>query len=848
VGKRSLVSAFLKSIPPGEAMVLRSAARAATRDTPFSIVADLSRDMLGLAEGAEPKEILKRLQMTAAMLYPGEADSREVRALVQAVGMLLGVKLDDDEAQIDAEERRQRISAALRRIKERLSKDQPLVICVEDVHWADSASWEVFLELLRASSDRPILGIATARPDDRVLDAATDANTVIITLDELGADERVRLVMDRFAPEEDQAALRGLADEIVSKAGGNPFFLGETVEALIERGILAESPKHAGKLVWVRKDAPVQVPTSVEALVQTRLDRLPHAEKETLTRAAVIGRVFAPADVSALVGRAVDEELAGLASRGLIDTAPSGYTFRNELTLRVAYDLLPPDERAQHHRRAAGRMLDSPAYRTGQDDAVIARHLELAGDGAAAARRYLSAAMHALDVRGSAEAFRHFTSALALLPKAAHAERFSARAEREAILRAQARRPQQLREIHHMRREAEALGDSSKVALALSRLAQLYMDVGKTPAARRTLGPALDAARKAGDRLAEAGVLRLEAALSRSIGKNAEALELCARALTLCGEDKPGFLERAQILNIRGTALWNMSRLREAIEAYAEALVIYRKLRAPRQEARALNNMGIVFSALGEYEEAIAHYKRSLKIDTELGDRAQIGLKLANIGQTYLDLGELERAEQYLVKALSLAEQVRDPGSSTDGTITLGQVYLKRGDATRAKTLFERGLDMATQNRTRYQEIRALVYLALAQLQCGDPPSGALDLARSATRLAHAAPMPIGEIYGIAVEALAMGALGTPGEAADRARDAVQLMDATRDPEGAEEILWIHAKLARAAGRDAEAKASLGRARHEVDSKAKRLRDPALRARFLASPPARDIAAAESMS
>ena len=100
-------------------------------------------------------------------------DLLDVRTAVQAVGMMLGVKDPDAAAEgIDAEERRQRIGAALRRIEERLAQDRPLVIVVEDVHWADSASWDVFLELLAQATEKPILGIATARPDDRAGDSA----------------------------------------------------------------------------------------------------------------------------------------------------------------------------------------------------------------------------------------------------------------------------------------------------------------------------------------------------------------------------------------------------------------------------------------------------------------------------------------------------------------------------------------------------------------------------------------------------------------------------------------------------------------------------------------------------
>jgi tetratricopeptide (TPR) repeat protein len=286
-----------------------------------------------------------------------------------------------------------------------------------------------------------------------------------------------------------------------------------------------------------------------------------------------------------------------------------------------------------------------------------------------------------------------------------------------------------------------------------------------------------------------------------------------------------------------------MSRLREAIEAQAEALVIYKNLRVRRQEARALNNMGIVFAAMGEYEEALGHYKRALKIDQELGDRLQIALKLANIGGVYLETGTLDKSEQYLRKAISIAEQLRDGSTLTDGHITLGQVHLKRGEPTRARRALERGLAHAVESGSRYQEIRARTYLALARLEGGDSPLEALEMARQAAQEAHTAPLPIGEIYGLAVEALALARLGRPAEAADRAAQAARLSETSRAIEGADEIWFILARLAKAAGRVDEAVAALARALGEVQSKARRLKDPALRQSLLSSSPAREILA-----
>ncbi|HUH03424.1 MAG TPA: tetratricopeptide repeat protein [Kofleriaceae bacterium] len=840
IGKRSLVLAFLEGIPQGEATIIRAAARVSTAYTPFAIVADLSRDLLGLSEGASRQEVTKRVERAALLLYPGEEQSRETRGLVQAVGLMLGGTRDEPGDDIDADERRQRVMQAMRRVESRLATDKPLIVIGEDVHWADDESSDLFREMLRTPSTRPILGIVTSRPEARVLDAAAYSGADVIRLDELDEAQRLQLVLREFAPGEN---VEPLAQQIAARTGGNPFFVREVLESLVERGIVAAEPKdseYPGLLRWIKRDVPMQVPTTVESLLATRLDRLPQNEKDALLRAAVLGRRFTARALEGVLGRSAEPELAQLVGRGLLSQQAALYSFRNDMAMSVAYGLLPVEERSRLHRIAAAQIAGPPAgatsYRPGQDDAVIARHLELAGDASAAADRYLRAANHAIDVGGNADAFRQLTRALKLLPDDDHERRFTARHQREQILGRLARRPEQLREIHNLRKDAEAIGDPSKIALAHSRLAQFYIDVGKAPAASRAVVPALEYAREAGDPLAEAEALRLRASIARLVGNNDEALELADQALALCGEEKEGLPQRAIILNNRGTILWNMGRLHEASESYAEALVIYRMLRLPRQEARALNNMGIVFAALGEFEEALAHYKSSLKIDQELGDRASLALKLANIGQTYSDLGDTDRGERYLTKALKFADQTDDHSSAVDAAISLGQLFLQKGEPRRALELLDRGLALASEHRERYQEIRALIYISLGQLEAGDPPEGALELARSATELARKAPMLVGQIYGSCAQGMALARLGRADEAAALSAHAVELLDGrVEDTEGSEQIHYMHATLCERAGRLDDARAALARARAEVEGKLGKLRDPELRSMYLGS-------------
>ena len=875
VGKASIVDAFHHKLDPTTHLVLRAVGRPSLRDNPYAMIADLTRDLFGLSEEAEPREIKRRIESMVTLLFkPGAVSAaaaggersaavaqREAKQVSDALGVLLGVKVQGAD-ELDASERRHRVYAAMRKLQSRLAEERTLVVVIEDLHWADSQSFEILTTLVRDPMDRPVLGVATARHDERTDLLAQSDKVTTILVGELGTREREELVATRFA---DAAEARALMREIVDRAGGNPFYINEILESLVERGILAPAADDAaGRLRWVRRDEAVMVPTTVEAVVASRLDRLPDVERDTIRRAALLGRIFRADDLLALTGgvapEALSRVLVRLSSRGLIAPAsaagdifargPGAYAFRNTITKEVAYQGLAPDSRALLHSVAADRLTRSASYRKGADDARLADHLLAAGDRAGAGRALMSAALYARDNAGNADAFALFSRALDQLPADAHDERYRVHGEREQILRGWGKRPAQLREVHHMRKHAAVLPGADgrrREADAFSRLGLLYLDVGKHAAARRELDRALALSREAGDVLAESEALRLLATLLMNIGKNAEAIELAQKALAVVGEtiDRDRLLARAQALNAVGNVHVHTGHLRDAVSSYAEALVIYRRLGVRRLEAATLNNMGWVFVGLGEYEEALVHYKRSLRLAQELGDRAGIGVKLANIGQTYADLGDFERARRYLDKALELHQTLGDQPGLADALISLAQVALRESKPEEAEVELERGLELASETRNRYQEIRALVYLAFCRLERGGAAAaeGAFELAQSATRLAREAEIANGEVYGLCAEALALARAGRQQEALARSTQAVALFDSDRDVDSPEEVLFIHARTARAAGAESVAREALRRAHAEVQRKARRLRDPSWRARYLAAPPARDIVA-----
>jgi predicted ATPase/class 3 adenylate cyclase len=845
LGKRTLVAALLGSLPPGEATILRAQAHPSMSDAPYALASDLVRDFLGLDDLSEPREVRRRIEAALPLFHPGPADEPEARELAGGIGLLLGVHIPGAPAVDDPTERRHRIFRSIERVGAELAAQRPLIVVVEEMHFADPQS----LDLLRALIGHPrrsaIIGICTARPDERMRAALADPNIMqqhIVEIGELPPGEREQVLAARFG---DDPAARPLVEQILARTGGNPFYMHELVESLVERGIVRAD---GDRLIWQDQQATLPVPTTVEALVAVRLERLPVPEREAILRAAVLGFRVIPAELAAVLGRDVNAELRALAARGLLDPDGKGaYLFHDQITQELAYRSVPKDERRALHQRAAG-LVERRESRHPEAAALLAQHALAAGDRTAAARHTLAAARAAKDVAASLAAFEHLGRARTLLGPEDQVLRFDIASERAEILRLLGRRPGELRELSRMRRAARETASAARHGQALGRLARFEHEIGRAGRALDYAAEALALARQGGDVMTEVQALRTSALVLHGLGKTTEALAHTEAALALCttaparANEREWWRERGQVMNARGLILLQTGDYAEAMAAYAEAMVLFRRAGAHRLESAALSNLGVVAVALTEYEEALGYYHRALLIDRKIGSRAALAAKLAHVGEAYVHLGDLERAERYLERALTVQRVLGDRAQDAATLVTLGRLALRRRDLARARELGERGLARAVASSDRYQEIRALVYLALTCLALGDAEPGALELARRTTALSEESRIPQGLAWGLVLEGLALASAGRPDEGARRSASAADLLESGPHVQDRDEILYLHARVLRAAGRPAEAARAIRRAHAELEDKLARIRLPERRARYLGSSPAREIA------
>ncbi|MGV0851962.1 ATP-binding protein [Mycolicibacterium phlei] len=367
------------------------------RDIPFHAVTRLLRAGTGVAElaGADARARLRTL-------VPADADPQDVVLLDD----LLGIGDPDVPLpQIDPDARRRRLTALINSAT--LARTTPGLFLIEDVHWIDAASESLLTDLLAVIPRSPSMVVMTSRPEyEGVLMRAHHAQT--IALSPLGDRETAELLAELLG---DDPSVREITATIIERVCGNPFFAEEMVRELVQRGALTGERGHH---VCRTAAADVSVPVTVQAAIEARIDRLGPSSRRALSVASVIGARF-DADLLAALGvePAVDE----LVKAELVDQVRFGahpeYTFRHPLIRAVAYESQLRTDRADLHRQVAAVIEARFPAAADENAALIAEHLEAAGEAHAAYRWHMRAATWAT-YRDISAARRSWERALAI--------------------------------------------------------------------------------------------------------------------------------------------------------------------------------------------------------------------------------------------------------------------------------------------------------------------------------------------------------------------------------------------------------------------------------------------------
>ena len=836
IGKTALVATFAGELPPN-ARLVRVECSPVRQELPLSAIAELVRDIIGTT-GEEPfEEVCSLIARAGGGAAHAGGESPLVARLAELVTNRQAGYGDDE----DAASRRRAVTSGVRLLFAAIAMQTPLVVIFEGLQWADKPSIELLTEITKTPDPLPILVVLVTRPDERL--ASLLEGVVRIEIRGLTTEEQVRLVELRLGVRD---GVRQVCADLMPRVAGNPFFLLEMVDALLERGALeireSASGEHADgedRHALVRSEhegaAGTALPSTLEQLVADRLLELPREELAVVEWLAIAGGPLSTQELASLMRATSADAIVRLCARGLCDWKGETIDFRHLLTRDVAYAALEPAARARMHR-ALGELLAQTKLARGVSAAIVAQHFVRGEDPSRAADYFLEAAQAARNSYQTLQAVRYFTRAVASM-QPNDLRGLIAHEALEAIHRDAGRRRERVRHLGALRRVARASGAPRAVCLALLRTARFDVDEGHLAHGLPTARRAAEAARIAGLAALEVEAEALTSMLQRELGDVQGALAACDRALAACDPkvypNMPA-RARAEVLLARGALLRWVGRTGEAVDSYVDAIAVFRRVNARRQEARAKSALAYAMFVQGRYEDAISLALASLQIDVAIGGRFQIAKTLANVGFAYARLGDLPRAHAYVARARDAHERYSDQDGRADTLLVSAQIMMEEELLDPADSFVRDAAALNAVIGSAYVATQeAVVRAALARIR--RQPHEAIAQAVRARRLAEDLALVSFHFYALAIEAAARVDAGEMHAAVLLATTALGAVETLQGCEYGLEIRVLAADALKRAG-SPQAPLARQRAVDYATALLSTIRDPRLRRLFARRP------------
>ncbi len=612
-----------------------------------------------------------------------QSDSQAV--LIEKLHQSLGVYLTDEEVDVvavllgfgragEAQDHLQELGHSyLCRYLKALAGQGPLLIILEDLHWADPTSVDFILSLLRAWEGLGLLVVALARPalmdtHSEWMASATSQKAFshrVLQLLPLNPEATRKLILKML----DQ--VEGIPDKlchlILHMTNGNPFYVESLLRMLMDEGVIVYE---GGRWVaYFEQMNTIHLPRTIKGVLQARLDRLSGQDRQILQHAAVVGAVFWDevlkqlGEAGNIPSREIILSLKNQVDKGLVsektDSAFKGiyeYHFQHALLRDTAYESVLLKDRCDLHRRVAEWLLVKGAARMVEYVGLVAYHYEKSKSDDLALPWLEEAARQAMQTSAYFEAVYYFNKALEILGKGEDRAKYLDILEGlSAAYDRLGRFDEAYEAAHQVNREAKVLGLDGLVSRSASRLSWLTQLRGKQEASQEWAEEALAHAQKTGDK------------------------NLMARALTnLAGKNED-------------------DDLHQDLALYEQALTLLEETGNRLGVAVTYLNMGNVHFYLGAFADAREYYEKSQEIYTAIGNLWGMENCMGNIGMVLHRVGDLSGAEGQIRHALKIAVDINDQEGIVIMNLNLGYIGLAKSDPAGAQEAWLKALNLAWQ-------------------------------------------------------------------------------------------------------------------------------------------------------
>lgn len=714
MGKTSMIHEFLTLERQRETVTLSliGTADSLGQQTPYLVWREVLMQYFDLERIPTPEERGQRILDKAEKIDPD---------LVQRMPLLndiLDIHLQETPiTRLGPRQRRDSLAFLIVQLLQTWARQNPLILILDDMHWADSLSWELALDVARVISFQPIFLLVSYRPpDSNDITWKKEKRASLQALTRLSHHYGLSLSpLDSMAVEKLAAAYLSnkpvsleVVNWVIERSQGNPFFVEETVRMLREQSAL-ELDEH-GK--WVLKDQGLKtIPSTLKGIIQAHLDRLQPGTQLTCKVASVIGRVFPERVINGIYPMPeerdnVHQHLSTLAEQNITPLESYEpeirYQFKSALTQDVAYNSLLLTQRQTLHQAVAEWYEREYASNLDPYVTLLAEHYRHTES----RQRFLYYTQRAGQLAAmnyaNAEALAYLSEAIDVLTK--HPTLFTDDERLEQLFTLLQSRAEVYEhssnasmlehDLLEMTQIAEASENTCHQAVVHVHWGRYYQSTNNYAEADKAIKKAMKLAKNLGDHYLLGESMNLMARNSELRADYYQALWWGLQAMEYCREvgDKTG---EARSLNLLGVAYAELGDYDQSAQYHQDALTIRRTIEDRWGEAMSLYQIGTLHNKLGKHRNALEVFTEALKIRRSIGDRTGEAFTLLNVGSAYQALGDLSVARSYQSQALSIWRELGNQYGEATLLVDMSDIATALGDFEAAQRYATEGKEIA---------------------------------------------------------------------------------------------------------------------------------------------------------
>jgi class 3 adenylate cyclase/tetratricopeptide (TPR) repeat protein len=719
------------NLQPVQIRLFKGRATLETQNQPYALFRDIFALHFELLDD-DPVQVVRQKFLDGFQQFFQNDSKSEMKA--NLVGYLLGYDFSGSDAlknvldnpQLLHDRALQYLVSYFREIAAQL----PVVIFLDDVHWADESSLELLIHLGDALAYFPVLFFALSRPVlfERKEQWGRGEGFETISLSPLSREQSEHLVVDVLQKVENiPSALREL---IIEQAEGNPYYIEEMIRMLVEDGILVKEEP-----TWHIQSSrlnDIRIPSTLTGIIQARLDGLPNQERTILQQASIVGRVFWDAAITHInQGQMLDKEsiahnLISLQSREMIyQRQPSAfaeaveYLFKHVIFREVTYETVLLRQRKKYHGLVANWLIGQHGDRVAEMSGLIANHLVKARRSTEAVDYFQQAAEAAAAKYANEEAADLYQKAFELTSEQEAEKRFSILFRLENIWDLIGDRVAQADVIEKLDLIANQLGDQQKKAdVLLRRIWFFYWTSNYSEmqdVAQRAIGLSEHIAYPG---LAQEALYAL-AWVHIQLENFDEAEKTAQQVLVLASQagDRMGEGNAHNVLGMIDLARGRYAEARDQIEKF---LSIAREIDNQDRELTAFNNLVAILVILGEYESAREYGIQMLNLAIEVGDRVMESNAYVNLAWGASAGDDWLLAEEYVLKGLALIREIHRPDALAEGLVWDGHIKLGLNQPLEAEQAFRESLEIRGELEQEALQVESMAGLSRALMEQGN--------------------------------------------------------------------------------------------------------------------------------